>query len=241
MNLVLILFYAQPINTFSEENILAFADHLYIQKDYAAALNEYQRYQFLTDSIRDDVPDRIVECLINLEMYDEALAKCNDINDEVKRRFTKGTVYFTAEQYDLSRTHLIDIGEYYNKEANKIIGLSYAFEFRFQEAEEYLKLPRNKLTYKKPGLGALCVLFPGGGHWYCGRFGDGMFSFFLIGTSALLSYYYHHENEDIKYGICLGATGLFYIANIYGGINAVRNYNYYQNEKYLEEIIESTE
>jgi hypothetical protein len=72
MNLVLILLYAQPINTFSEENILAFADHLYIQKDYAAALNEYQRYQFLTDSIRDDVPDRIVECLINLEMYDEA-------------------------------------------------------------------------------------------------------------------------------------------------------------------------
>ncbi len=239
MSIFLLLLYAQPINTFSEENILIFADYLYAQKDYAAALNEYQRYEFLADSIRDDVPERIVDCLINLEMYDEALAKCNDINNEVKRRFTKGTVYFAAEQYDLSRTQLIDIGESYNKEANRIIGLSYAFEFRFQEAEEYLKLPRNKPTYKKPALGALCALFPGGGHWYCGRTGDGIFSLLLVSTTALLSYYYHHENEDIKYGICLGATGLFYIANIYGGINAVRNYNYYQNEKYLEEILEN--
>ena len=239
MTLLLLLLHAQPLNTFSEENILAFADHLYIQKDYAAALNEYQRYQFLTDSMRNDVPDRIVDCLINLERYDEALAKCNDIDDGVKRRFTKGTVYFTAEQYDLSRTHLIDIGESYNKEANKIIGLSYAFEFRFQEAEEYLNLPRNKPTYKKPALGALCALLPGGGHWYCGRTGDGVFSLLLVSTTALLSYYYHQSDEDIKFNICLGTTILFYGANIYGGINAVRNYNYYQNEKYLEEILEN--
>jgi len=241
MTLLLLLLFTQTINTFSEKNILIFADHLYIQKDYAAALNEYQRYQFLTDSIRNDVPDRIVDCLINMEMYDEALAKCHDIDDGVKRRFTKGIVYFSAERYDLSRTHLIDIGESYNKEANKIIGLSYAFEFRFQEAEEYLKLPMNKPTYKKPALGALYALLPGGGHWYCGRTGDGVFSLLLVSTTALLSYHYHQSDEDIKFNICLGTTMLFYGANIYGGINAVRNYNYYQNEKYLEEILESTE
>ena len=224
---------------FAPHNVLAFADHLYIQEDYAAALNEYQRYQFLADSMRSDIRARIVDCLINLQRYDEALVKCNDIEDEVQREFTKGTVFFVAQQYDSSRTHLMNIEKLYGKEINKIIGLSYAFEFRFQKAEEYLSLPPDKPTYKKPGLGALCALFPGGGHWYCGRIGDGMFSFFLIGTSALLSYYYHHENEDIKYGICLGATGLFYIANIYGGINAVRNYNYYQNEKYLQKILEN--
>lgn len=238
MTLLVILLFAQTIDMFSEENILAFADHLYIQEDYAAALNEYQRYQFLADSIRSDVPDRIIDCLINLERYDDALAECHNIKDDIKREFTKGKVFFVAQQYDSSRTHLMDIGKLYGKEANKIIGLSYAFEFRFQEAEKYLSLPPDKPTYKKPTLGALCALFPGGGHWYCGRTGDGMFSFLVIGTCGLLSYYYYHEEEDIKFNICLGATILFYGANIYGGINAVRNYNYYQDEKYLQRILE---
>ena len=239
MTLLLLLLYAQPINTFSEKNILIFADHLYAQEDYGAALNEYRRYKFLTDSIRSDVPEKIIGCLINLSRYDEALVECNTVEDELQREFIRGTVFFAAQQYDSSRIHLLDIGECYNKEANKIIGLSYAFEFRFQEAEEYLKLPMNKPTYKKPALGALCALFPGGGHWYCGRFGDGIFSLLLVSTTALLSYHYHQSDEDIKFNICLGTTILFYGANIYGGINAVRNYNHYQNEEYLEEILEN--
>ncbi len=146
MTLIILLLYTQPINTFSKDNILTFADHLYAQEDYAAALNEYQRYQFLADSMRSDIPARIVDCLINLQRYDEALVKCNDIKDEVQREFTKGTVFFMAQQYDSSRTHLIDIREPYNKEANKIIGLSYAFEFRFQEAEEYLNHALNHMV-----------------------------------------------------------------------------------------------
>lgn len=239
MTLLLLLISIQPINTFSADNILSFADHLYTQKDYGAALNEYRRYQFLADSIRRDVPKKIIDCLINLEKYDDALIECDNIEDESLREYIRGRVFFAAQQYDSSRIHLFNIGDPYSIGAKKIIGLSYAYEFRFSEADKYLKLPLNRPKYKKPVLGAICALVPGGGHWYCGRFGDGMFSFFLVGTSALLSYYYHHENEDIKYGICLGATGLFYIANIYGGINAVHNYNYYQNEKYLQKILEN--
>ena len=45
------------------------------------------------------------------------------------------------------------------------------------------------------------------------------------------------KDEDIKFGISLGAAILFYAGNIYGGVNAVRNHNYYENEKYLEKII----
>jgi hypothetical protein len=239
MTLLLLLISAQPINTFSIDNILSFADHLYMQEDYGAALNEYRRYQFLTDSIRRDVPEKIIDCLINLRRYDDALIECDNIEDELLREYIRGRVFFAAQQYDSSRIHLLDIREPYSADAKSIIGLSYAYEFRFSEADKYLRLPPDRPKYKKPALGAICALVPGGGHWYCGRFGDGMFSFFLIGTSALLSYYYHHEQEDIKYGICLGATGLFYIGNIYGGINAVHNYNYYQNERYLQKILEN--
>ncbi|GAG68121.1 unnamed protein product, partial [marine sediment metagenome] len=91
-------------------------------------------------------------------------------------------------------------------------------------------------AYKSPRRGALCSLFPGGGHFYCGRIGDGIFSFFVVGLSSLLAYHYHHQDEDIKFGISLSAAILLYAGNIYGGINAVRNYNYYENEEYLREI-----
>jgi hypothetical protein len=87
-------------------------------------------------------------------------------------------------------------------------------------------------------LGGLLSLFPGGGHFYAGRFGDGLYSFIVVGTAALLTYYYHNQDEDIKFGIALGVTILLYGGNIYGGVNAVRNYNYYENEKYLQQIIQ---
>ena len=241
MIIIFFLITTQALDTFSPENILRFADHLYLKEDYNAALNEYRRYQFLADSIRSDVPEKIIDCLVNLEKYQEALIESDNIADESKRKLIRGTIFFNAQQYDSSRSCLSDIDGPFSTDAEKIIGFSYVFEFRFREADKYLTLPSDRPKYKKPGLGALCALIPGGGHWYCGRFGDGMFSFFLVGTSALLAYYYRHENEDIKYGICLGATGLLYAANIYGGINAVHNYNYYQNKAYLQRILEQGE
>jgi len=207
MTLLLILLYTQTINTFSAENVLSFADHLYIQEDYAAALNEYQRYQFLTDSMRSDIPARIVDCLINLQRYNEALVKCNDIEDEVQREFTKGTVFFVAQQYDSSRTHLMDIGKLYGKEANKIIGLSYAFEFRFQKAEEYLSLPPDKPTYKKPGLGALCALFPGGG---IGTAADSVMEFFHFSWSAPRHFFHTTTIKKMKISNPISVWGQLY-------------------------------
>ncbi len=118
-----------------------------------------------------------------------------------------------------------------------MIGLGYAHEFRFREAGDYIRLPVAPV-YKKPGLGGLFSIFPGGGHFYCGKIGDGLFSLFVVSASALLSYYYYDRDEDLKFGVALGAAILFYTGNIYGGINAVRNYNYYENEKYLHRILE---
>jgi hypothetical protein len=240
--MIIILFlYSQTINAFDADNVFKFAEHLYAQKDYGAALNEYRRYRFLADSLEPDLPEKIIDCLVHLDKYNEALIESNNIEDAQKREYIRGMIFFTAQEYDSSRSYLTDIKEPYTAAARKTMGLSYAYEFRFNEAGQFIDLPKDPPTYKKPALGALCALFPGGGHWYCGRIGDGVFSFFLISTSALLSYYYHHEDEEIKFDICLAATGLFYAANIYGGVNAVHNYNYYENEKYLKQIIDNNE
>ncbi len=236
MNLVFLFLSVQTIDTFPLDDILRFADNLYMQGDFGAALQEYRRYQFLTDSVREDISERVITCLVELRRFDEATAESSQLQNVSKRNFLNGQIYYLAGKYDSSRLFLSTVGVPYKEDARKIIGLGYAREYRFQEAGQYIELPATRLHYKKPFIGALCAVFPGGGHLYCGRKGDALFSFLVISTMGLLSYYYHDQDEDIKFSIALGATILFYAGNIYGGINAVQNYNYHQNEDYLRKI-----
>jgi tetratricopeptide (TPR) repeat protein len=235
---IIVVFVLLQTELFKPNKILEFADYLYEEHDYNGALAEYRRFLFLADTLRDDVPEKIVDCLVYLQRFDEAIQESEKITDEMKQCYRKGWIYFLSAQYDSSRTYLNQVGIPYKNDAEKIIGLSYAHEFKFNEAGNYILLPREIPVYKKPSLGALCSLFPGGGHFYCGRIGDGVFSFFVVGLSSLLAYHYHQQDEDIKFGISLGAALLFYAGNIYGGINAVHNYNDYENIKYLRKIEE---
>jgi hypothetical protein len=222
---------------FEPDNILKFAEHLYAQEDYAAALQEYRRYMFAADTTYDYVREKIIDCLIQLDRHQEAIKESANIMDVNERNYTKGMIFFLASDLDSSRNYLHKVEIPYETDARRMIGLCYAREFKFHEAETYIGLPAEKPAYKKIAAGALLSLFPGGGHFYAGRYGDGIYSFIIVGTAALLSYYYHDRDEKIKFAFSLGAAVLFYGGNIYGGINAVRNYNYYENERYLEQII----
>ena len=77
-----------------------------------------------------------------------------------------------------------------------MIGLGYAYDFKFEEAGTYISLPPIGPVYKSPLFGATLALFPGGGHFYCGRIGDGIFSFFIVGLSSFLTYHYYNQDED---------------------------------------------
>jgi TM2 domain-containing membrane protein YozV len=223
---------------FEPQNMLQFAEHLYAQEDYADALHEYRRYLFLSDSASEKIYERVVECLTRLGRYHEAISELHYIEDINKRNYTAGLVYFSAGEMDSSRTYLNRVAIPYSDEAASLIGVGHAYEFNFDEAANYIELPEPKPRYKKPILGALLSLFPGGGHFYTGRYGDGLYSFLLVSTASLLAFYYYDRDEDIKFGFSLGAAIILYGGNIYGGINSVRNYNYYENEKYLQEILE---
>lgn len=222
---------------FEPHNIQEFADYLYTREDYAAALAEYRRYQFLSDSVEEYVHERIIDCLTRLERYEEAIAAADNLIDINKRNLTIGLVYFTSGAMDSSRVYLERVDIPYDADARRLIGLGYAYEFKFDNAATYIQLPESPPSYKQPALGALFSIVPGGGHFYTGRIGDGIYSFLVVGTAALLSYYYHDRDEKVKFGLSLSAAILFYAGNIYGGINSVRNYNYHENEKYLQRII----
>jgi hypothetical protein len=224
---------------YEPHNILKFADHLYAQKDYAAALNEYRRYLFLTEADQEGTYDRIIGCLIRLGRYSEGIAESENIRDFNKRDHTKGMIFFAAGMMDSSRTYLQLVDIPYKTDAQRIIGLSYAYEFKFDTAGKYIQLPPKKPSYKQPALGGLFSLIPGAGQCYAGRFGDGLYSFLIVSSAALLSYYYFDRDEDLKFGLTFGAALLLYAGNIYGGINTVRNYNYHENEKYLQQILDN--
>jgi putative component of membrane protein insertase Oxa1/YidC/SpoIIIJ protein YidD len=231
---------APPVDDslYQPHNILKFADFLYQRAEFPAALNEYRRYEFLVGSISDTVRQRIITCLTESGRYHEAMSSADGITDLSQRTFIKGSIMYAAAQYDSSRYYL-QKNVSHEQDAQKLIGLGFAREFNFRDAGKYITLPPDIPREKKVALGAVCALFPGGGHVYGGRAGDGAFSFLLIGTGAMLSYYYYNQDEDLKFSLAFATTAVFYAANIYGGINAVRDYNYHQKKRYLERIIEN--
>lgn len=235
---MLILFIFIESELFTPQKILQFAEHLYQEKDFSGALNEYRRYIFLTDTNRDEITKRIIYCLVKLQRYDEAIKQARRFKEDARQRFELGWLYFLKGDYAVSRRYLEALEIPYKREAQQLIGFSYAMDYKFLRAQEYIKLPPYQPKKKSILIGSFLGLLPGGGHFYCGRFGDGIYSFLTVGLCGLLSYYYHNSNEDMKFGIAVGAGILFYAGSIYGAVNAVRNYNHYENEKYLKAVLE---
>jgi len=231
MIIFFIFFQSELLNP---EKILKFADYLYLEGDFNSALNEYRRYLFLCDSNKQVVSEKIVDCMARLKRYDEAISILNYFDDTTKALYTKSWLYLLKGDYPSVRELLKDKTN--EQKARHYIGLSYVAELNFSKANEFIELPKPLPAHKSPVLGGLFSLFPGGGHFYCGRTGDGIYSILVIGTGAAISYYYHLKNENTKFYISLGISFIFYAGNIYGGINSVRNYNYYKDSQYRDLI-----
>ena len=82
---------------------------------------------------------------------------------------------------------------------------------------------------KSPAVGGLLSLFiPGAGQWYGGRKIDAVFAFSTVATFAAGTLVAKHNGEE-GWAWTVGAVGgVFYLGNVYGGINAAHRYN----EKY---------
>ena len=97
---IAVLFFLCQAELYEPQSVLQFAEHLYMQEDFSAALNEYRRYLFLTDSDRQDVYESIIECLTQLGRYDEAVRETENIGNINQRNYTKGLIFFAAGAVD---------------------------------------------------------------------------------------------------------------------------------------------
>ena len=78
---------------------------------------------------------------------------------------------------------------------------------------------------KSPVLGEFLSIVPGLGHLYAGRTWDGFKSLLINATFITLSVVCFTNDLPVAGGIFAGVEGVLYIANIYGGVNAVLQEN----------------
>ncbi len=220
---------------FDPTKVLEFAGHLHESGDYAAALQEYSRYRFLSDTVETDVQTKIIDCMIRLKRFDDALIRARVTGDPA---YWQGIVLYHAARFDSASAFLVRSNADHEPQSRKFIGLSYAGQFDFKKMSDYLEYSRPPPKLKKPWLGGLLSIIPGAGHAYADRLGDGFFSFLTVALLGVVSYHYYQTDEDLKFGIAVSATALFYAGNIYGGVNAARNYNYYRNSEYRDNILD---
>jgi hypothetical protein len=232
--LTLLIFFSQ-FELFEPKKVFDFAEYLRASGDYAAAINEYNRYQFLGDTAGTDLAPKIIDCLIHLQRFEEALSNARSADDS---GYWQGIVLYHSSKYDSARYYLACSDQEFKIRADRFIGLSYAAQFDFDHMKNYIDYDQPLPSLKKPWLGGLLSTIPGAGHAYANRLGDGLFSFLTIAMLGAVSYYYYQTDEDIKFGVALSATAVFYAGSIYGGVNAVRNYNFYKNSQYLNDILD---
>lgn len=116
----------------------------------------------------------------------------------------------------------------YNTEWKRALKELEASAYIQQEVKHRLKNDlEDQLSHrdKSPVLGGALSILPGFGHFYAGRWGDGVRSLLVNGAFVSLTYLAFKEDMPLPGGILACISGVLYISNIYGGINAVLQEN----------------
>lgn len=233
------------INFHSPENVKAFADYLFCEKDYLRAYNEYSNY--LLNSYNDSVEFKSALALQSIGSFDDALLQFSHISVDSKfytdsrceyfrtmfleKDFTgllnfKLTVDSTKQDYSfLSKLKMISM----LLSAQKLPAMDN-FISPFSQAEKvYLKKFYEwevNPAYKSPLLaGILSTVIPGLGKIYTENYTDGLFAAFLTGIFGYISYTDFKAGHNVRGWIFTGVAAFFYSGNIYGSIAAAQIYN----------------
>ena len=226
----------------STENIKKFADHLFCERDYLRAIEQYEliNNQFVSDTIQFkvmlgysklDLCQRSNEVLSSIQtqskFYADAflLSLKNKLLIEHKSLLNSDKLFFDNE-------HLVRI--------NKLITASLLYDDSFSLTKEkfiqpfsdekkilslYYDLKTNP-PYKSPALaGVLSAVIPGSGKMYVGEWGDGITALLATGLLAFLAYDNFKADHTARAWIFTGLGAFFYAGNIYGSAAAAQIYN----------------
>lgn len=102
---------------------------------------------------------------------------------------------------------------------------------------QYAAKADEEIVQKNALLSALfSSIVPGGGRFYTGRSGDGLFSFLTVAIPGIVSYIYWKGDRKRAFSIAIGFTAIFYIGDIYGSFVSAEEFNKVKKKEYIEEI-----
>lgn len=177
-----------------------------------------QAYQGIAAShLRNNTPGQAVAVLEQLI----AATDSPDVADDANYRI--GWIYLDLADWERSR-------EYFNR-----VGPENRVAFRIGHLENRLdQVP--DLPRKNPTTAGLLALLPGAGHFYCGRYRDGLIS--LAVNAAFIVAAVESFNNDLPVlGGVISAVGLgFYTGNIYSAVGSAHKYNRNQERAFIESL-----
>jgi len=223
----------------SRESIIKFADHLFCERDYLRAAEEYLR---------------VDEALRNETINFKTALSCSRIGDYSSAGKLFSTIKESSSFYQSSRLELMKIlflEEKYSelRKYSEVNGLqkSKLYLISFFMGNEKITLPNNFLESfdenektevmdlyqlkvnspdKNPIIASiLSAIIPGAGKIYTGEISDGIFSFITTGLFAFLSYDNFKADHKFRAWLFGGLAAGFYAGNIYGSFASAQIYN----------------
>jgi tetratricopeptide (TPR) repeat protein len=241
------------------EQVLGFANYLFSQQEYFRAIGEYERFLFLYPDYfqAPNAALRIVQCYYRGKRWQQAVEAADSFlrgypksSRQWEARFLKARSFSEMGRGEKARDEYRAIiadhpGRSLEAETWYLIGLSYAKDGRWLEADEALRrvgsgdsrymaakevqqivAEESQAKGKDPALaGFLAAILPGTGHFYCERPRDGTLALVFTGAFAFATYEaFNQDHEGV--GIALAVvTAAFYGGNIYSAVNVAHKYN----------------
>jgi tetratricopeptide (TPR) repeat protein len=241
------------------EQVLEFANYLFSQQEYFRAIGEYERFLFLypNNLQAPDAALRIVQCYFQGRRWQQAVEAAESFlrryptsSLKWETRFLKARSFAEMGKGEKAREEYRSIiadrpGRPLESEAWYLMGLSYAKDDRWLEADEALRqvgsgdslygaamevqkilAEESQAKRKDPTLaGFLAAILPGAGHFYCDRPRDGTIALVFTGAFAFATYEaFDRNHEGVGVGLAV-VTAAFYGGNIYSAVNVAHKYN----------------
>jgi TM2 domain-containing membrane protein YozV len=204
-----------PVDYYSPDNILRFADYLFRSEDYMRAVGEYQRYLFSFDSCpvnADTIMHKTAECYRLNDDYATAVKHYSEIVNTFPNsalihevRFKTSLCHYLLDNYTESMTELGKIdSDYGNKTSDVRVDHLRAANFIHQkdwnlamstlrnrtdsvsiQLTQYAHAGAQLPRKSKTLAGLYSAIIPGSGKFYCGRTLDGIQS---LATTTVLGW-----------------------------------------------------
>jgi TM2 domain-containing membrane protein YozV len=264
-----LLFLSMGYSAFAQDvydckHLLEFANHLYTNKEYSSAINEYKHALFL-GGCNTSCQVKLFNAYLISKQYNDGISAFKSIypkglayNDTIEMQYGKMLIF--NANYDevdslLNRSlvlspdqrYFLNISSDLFSERWERAGQKSLNRIQNQQADPFrliIQQTENQ-KYKNPYLSVmLSAVIPGSGKMYSGYWIDGFLTLTTIGITAWQAYRgfaIYGINRPYSW-IFASLSASFYISNLYGSFKAanMKNYNLRQNIHHAcEEVFNS--